>query len=526
MSTCQGKPFFPVFLDLSQKKAVVIGGGAIAERRILTLSGFVGSITVVAPEVTDVIQRLAAETGRAESSSASSGAPANTHTPVSEPRENTPALSAAVTWVEKTYERSDIMDADLVLACTNDPNLNNDIYVACKCLGILVNDCSDRNKCDFYFPSVVQKDGVVIGINGGGAAHHHVKVIRQKVEEALGCDASLYSDDKKRKIIIGSRESTLAVVQSNLVIKYLNETHPELVTELLTMKTTGDKILDRRLDQIGGKGLFVKELDKALLEHRSDYSVHSLKDLPMEVPEELPVVAFSKREDPRDVLVLPKGRTEPDLTKPIGTSSLRRILQLAKLFPTATFESVRGNLQTRLRKLDEGQYGAIVLAAAGMKRLGMQDRISRYFSVDEVIPSAGQAILAVQGRRGEDASIFDAFADEDSFYAATCERAFVRYLNGGCSSPIAAHATVYENEDNFRNSLGDNAPELFRDQDSDKPASDTCDNAAQSRKVIFLRGLYYDEETRKYTTGTAAARVADSAALGIALAKKLQAEFR
>ena len=491
MNTCQGKPFFPVFLDLSEKKAVVIGGGPIAERRILTLSGFVGSITVIAPEVTDGIR----------------------------------TLSSAVTWMKKSYERSDIIDADLVLACTNDPDLNNDIYVACKCLGILVNDCSDRSKCDFYFPSVVQKDGVVIGINGGGADHHHVKVIRQKVEKALGCDASLYSDSKKRKIIIGSRESTLAVVQSNLVIKYLHETHPELITELLTMKTTGDKILDRRLDQIGGKGLFVKELDKALLEHRSDYSVHSLKDLPMEVPDELPIVAFSKREDPRDVLVLPKGQTELDLTKPIGTSSLRRILQLAKLFPDATFESVRGNLQTRLRKLDEGRYSAIVLAAAGMKRLGMQDRISRYFSVDEVIPSAGQAILAVQGRRGEDASIFDAFADEDSCYAATCERAFVRYLNGGCSSPIAAHATVFWNEDTFRKSLGGDAPALFRDQNSSNPASDACQSATEDQKVIFLRGLYYDEETGRYNTGTAAARVGDSAALGIALAKKLQAEI-
>lgn len=327
---------------------------------------------------------------------------------------------------------------------------------------------------------------------------------------------------KKRKLIIGSRESTLAVVQSNLVIQYLNKAHPELDTELLTMKTTGDKILDRRLDQIGGKGLFVKELDKALLEHRSDYSVHSLKDLPMEVPDELPVVAYSRREDPRDVLVLPKGQTEPDLTKPIGTSSLRRILQLKKLFPGAVFQSVRGNLQTRLRKLDEGQYGAIVLAAAGMKRLGMQDRISRYFSVDEVIPSAGQAILAVQGRRGEDSSVFDDFADEDSFYAATCERAFVRYLNGGCSSPIAAHATVYANEDAFRKALGDKAPELFH---APEAGMDPEKAASGSQKLIYLRGLYYSEETGRYSTGVAAARAGDSAALGIALARKLQAEI-
>ena len=183
----------------------------------------------------------------------------------------------------------------------------------------------------------------------------------------------------KRKFIIGSRESALAVVQSRMVLGYLQEHCPELEVELLTMKTTGDKILDRRLDQIGGKGLFVKELDKALMDRRSDLSVHSMKDLPMEVAEDLPLVGCSRREDPRDVLVLPEGAKEMDFSKPIGTSSLRRSLQLRELFPEARFESIRGNLQTRLRKLDEGQFGAIVLAAAGVKRMGLEHRISGIF---------------------------------------------------------------------------------------------------------------------------------------------------
>ena len=139
----------------------------------------------------------------------------------------------------------------------------------------------------------------------------------------------------KRKCIIGSRESALAVVQSRMVLGYLQEHCPELEVELLTMKTTGDKILDRRLDQIGGKGLFVKELDKALMDRRSDLSVHSMKDLPMEVAEDLPLVGCSRREDPRDVLVLPEGAKEMDFSKPIGTSSLRRSLQLRELFPEA-----------------------------------------------------------------------------------------------------------------------------------------------------------------------------------------------
>lgn len=247
---------------------------------------------------------------------------------------------------------------------------------------------------------------------------------------------------EKRLVRIGSRKSALAVVQSTMVLDYLKEKHPELDTELVTMKTTGDRILDRRLDQIGGKGLFVKELDLALREKRSDYSVHSLKDLPMEVPEDLPIICFSDREDPRDVLVLPKGVQTIDLQKPIGTSSLRRILQFQGLCPKAQFESVRGNLQTRLKKLDSGKYAALILAAAGMKRMGYADRISRFFSVDEILPSAGQGILVVQGRSGEEHQIFDDFASRDGREQALAERSFVRRLNGGCTSPIAAYASL------------------------------------------------------------------------------------
>ena len=179
------------------------------------------------------------------------------------------------------------------------------------------------------------------------------------------------------RICVGSRESRLAVIQSRIVMEYIQRNNPGMQVDLLTMKTTGDKILDRTLDQVGGKGLFVKELDKALLEGRSDLSVHSLKDMPMELPQELPILAFSKREDPRDVLVLPEGREKMDESLPIGCSSRRRVLQLQELFPDRRFEPVRGNLQTRLRKLEEGKYGALILAAAGLKRLGLEQRIHR-----------------------------------------------------------------------------------------------------------------------------------------------------
>ena len=208
------------------------------------------------------------------------------------------------------------------------------------------------------------------------------------------------------------------------------------------MKTTGDRILDRTLDQVGGKGLFVKELEQALLDGRINACVHSLKDVPMDVSEKLPILGFSKREDARDVLVLPKGETTWDRSKPVGTSSARRSMQLQKLYPEITILPVRGNVQTRLKKLDDGEFGALVLAAAGLKRLGLEKRIHCYYSPEELLPAAGQGILAVQGRAGDDYSFLDGFFDADSRVAAEAERAFVRELDGGCSSPIAAHAKV------------------------------------------------------------------------------------
>lgn len=288
-----------------------------------------------------------------------------------------------------------------------------------------------------------------------------------------------------KRLVIGSRESKLAVVQSEMVQNYIQKNNQDLQADILTMKTTGDKILDRTLDKIGGKGLFVKELDKALIDRKTDLSVHSLKDMPMEVPEELPIVAFSKREDPRDVLVLPEGMTQLDPTKPVGCSSLRRILQLKEIFPDVECKSVRGNVQTRLKKLDNGEYSGLLLAAAGLKRLGLENRIFRYFEPEEMIPAAGQGILAIQGRKGEDYTYLEGYADKNATYAALAERAFVRYLNGGCSSPVAAHAVVDDGQ-------------------------------------ILLRGLYYDENTGNYEKGLIRGSVKEAEELGISLAKELQ----
>ena len=245
-----------------------------------------------------------------------------------------------------------------------------------------------------------------------------------------------------RIICIGSRESRLAVIQTRQVADYIRRTMPEADVRLLTMKTTGDRILDRSLEAVGGKGLFVKELDRALLEGRTELSVHSLKDLPMETPQALPILGYSRREDPRDALILPAGTTQWDQSRPLGCSSRRRILQLKRLYPQVQTALVRGNVLTRLQKLDRGEYGALILAAAGLKRLGLEDRISRYFTPEEMLPAAGQGILAVQGRAGLDYGYLDGFFDPAASACAQAERAFVRALDGGYTAPIAAYGQV------------------------------------------------------------------------------------
>ena len=247
-------------------------------------------------------------------------------------------------------------------------------------------------------------------------------------------------------IRIGSRESKLAVAQAEFIRQKIERFHPEVKTEIITMKTTGDRILGRSLEQIGGKGLFVKELDQALLNGEIDISVHSLKDMPMEISEELPILAFSEREDPRDVLIYRPGVSSLPEEAVIGTSSRRRGIQIQKMYPRAVCRSIRGNVQTRLEKLSTEGYDGTILAAAGLRRLGMESVAGRYFSVEEMLPAAGQGILAVQGRKGESYAFLEGVDDPASRYAAAAERQFVQALDGGCTSPVAAYARGSGNE--------------------------------------------------------------------------------
>lgn len=258
----------------------------------------------------------------------------------------------------------------------------------------------------------------------------------------------------KDTIIIGSRGSKLALTQAAIVKAQLQVVNPSLRVSVEIVKTSGD-VNTEPLSVIGGKGVFTKELEEALQDRRIDLAVHSLKDLPTVIPEQLVIAAICKREDPRDALVLGRAR-HPNAgrekigiaTLPkaaiVGTSSPRRVAQLKHLRRDLVFKDLRGNVDTRLRKLDEGQYDALVLACAGLRRLGLESRISAAISADQMLPAVGQGALAVQAREDDEETIAIAGALDHKFTRLAClaERAFLRRLGGGCLLPIAAHAVV------------------------------------------------------------------------------------
>jgi hydroxymethylbilane synthase len=241
-------------------------------------------------------------------------------------------------------------------------------------------------------------------------------------------------------LVIASRGSQLALWQARWVSAQLTALGHECRIEIV--KTTGDKITDVPLAKVGTKGLFTKEIEEALLDGRADLAVHSLKDLPTELPEGLVLAAVPEREDPRDAVV---GKCLADLPRgaKVGTSSLRRAAQLRKLRPDLAIESVRGNLDTRLRKLDEGQYDAILLAAAGLKRLGWGDRIAEILPAEIMCSAVGQGALAIETRAsGAGFDAIRAMDHADTHAAVLAERGVLGALGGGCQVPSGAHATV------------------------------------------------------------------------------------
>lgn len=258
-------------------------------------------------------------------------------------------------------------------------------------------------------------------------------------------------------IVIATRESRLALWQAEHV-KALLQARGCQVT-LLGMTTQGDQILDRSLSKVGGKGLFVKELEVALHEGRADIAVHSLKDVPMDMPEGFELACVMEREDPRDAWVSAGFARLEDLPSGavVGTSSLRRTVLLRALRPDLKIEPLRGNLDTRLRKLDEGQYAGIVLAAAGLKRLGLSGRIRHIFETGQMLPAAGQGALGIEIRsdRADLRALLAPLADAPSWRRVAAERAVSRAMGGSCSMPLAAHATIEDGVLQLRAAWGD-----------------------------------------------------------------------
>ncbi len=249
------------------------------------------------------------------------------------------------------------------------------------------------------------------------------------------------------EIHIGTRGSKLALWQANWVQSQLQKQHPEISIQIVIIKTNGDKILDVPLAKVGGKGLFVKEIEEALLDGRIDLAVHSMKDMPADLPEGLTIGAIPNREKSQDVLVsrignladMPKGAR-------IGTSSLRRAAQLLWARSDLQIEPLRGNLDTRLRKLDAGNMDAIVLAAAGIRRLGLEHRISEYLSMEVMLPAAGQGALCIETRKDDakTTELIGSLDDNETRAVVLGERAFLHRLGGSCQVPIAAHGKIEE----------------------------------------------------------------------------------
>ena len=291
-----------------------------------------------------------------------------------------------------------------------------------------------------------------------------------------------------QKIRIATRKSPLAMWQAEHVASLLRKAHPGLTVELVGMSTQGDKILDTPLAKIGGKGLFVKELEQGMLNNRADIAVHSMKDVPVDLPDGLHLAVILEREDPRDAFVSNRFTSLAELPQGavLGTSSLRRQCQLAELRPDLKIRSLRGNVNTRLSKLDDGKFDAIILAAAGLKRLGFKRRITAVLEPEQSLPAIGQGAIGIECRT-DDGSVNALIAplhNPETALCVTAERAMNNRLMGGCQVPIAGYALINHNR-------------------------------------IFMRGLVGEPDGSRIIRSESSAPASDAEALGIALAEDL-----
>lgn len=435
----------PISLRPNGRRAVIVGGGEVAARKAESLVDAGFPVFVVAPLIGDRLRSLLAANGGA----------------------------SAV----RAYACADVADAALVIAATDDGELNARIVADARAAHVLACDATNATEGDFTMPATLRVGDLTISVDSGGTAPafsarvvreleqylgpHYAQAastlarMREHVKEAFPADeragilralaaqpVAELAAMAATTLVCASRQSKLATIQSRTIAAQLAQ--HGIATTLLGVTTHGDRDRERPLDQLG-VNVFVTELEEALRERRADYAVHSCKDLASALPEDMRIVAISRREDPRDAFCserypdfesLPAGAV-------VGTSSPRRRMQMAALRPDLRYENLRGNVDTRLQKLADGKYDAIVLAAAGLKRLGVTAKHVVPFSVERIVPAVGQGALAVETRAEDEwlaERLHAAVNDAGSELCVECERAALRALRAGCSAPLGIHA--------------------------------------------------------------------------------------
>ncbi len=468
---------YPIVLSLKGRRAVVVGGGVVAARKVRGLLDAEAAVTIVSPTLGEGCAELVA--------------------------------SGAVTFHERLYDTGDLDGAYLAFAVTGDESVNARISADARAAGILVNDAGDAERGDFTTPATHRAGPLLVTVDTGGLSPGFTKRVRDELalqfdtryakaavtlglardyahavlpkesrmlvmralaERDLDELAALARADieneveriavnlaspphpKTGALVCASRGSMLAMTQTRTMMARL--AGAGIASTVLVISTKGDRIQDRSLAAVGSDGVFVKELELALREHRADYAVHSCKDLPSTLPEDMIIAAITAREDARDAYCSEKYPTFADLPPGarVGTSSPRRRAQLSAMRADLVYDDVRGNVDTRLRKLRDGEYDAIVLAAAGMNRLGLRATHTVPFSPDELVPAVGQGALAIETRVGDAVrlQIDGIVGDPSTTLCVTAERAFLRRCRGGCQAPIGAHATYTDGELHIR----------------------------------------------------------------------------
>jgi hydroxymethylbilane synthase len=459
---------YPVALSVRGRRALVVGGGSVAERKIRGLLSAQAAVVVVSPALTPALRSL--------------------------------AEAGMIAWHTRRYDPQDLTDAFLVFAATDDDTTNAAVVAAAREAGILVNDASAAERGDFATPAVHRSGPLTVTVDSAGLSPAFTKRIRDElalqfdaryaraaatlgtirervqavvpaslqaqvlrhfaerdVDELAAMPPAAVEHEVERSaetlagvvpsqtnaIVCASRASKLAMTQTRMVMAML--ARAGIPSQVLEITTRGDAVQDRSIAAIGTDNVFVKELELALRERRADYAVHSCKDLPSSLTDDLTLAAITAREDARDAYCSERFPTFSDLPPGarVGTSSPRRRAQLSALRGDLRYDDIRGNVDSRLRKLREGQYDAIVLACAGMNRLGMRATYMVPFPVDQLTPAVAQGALGIETRAGEPLAerLEGLLGDPATAIAVRAERAFLRTLRGGCQAPVGAYGT-------------------------------------------------------------------------------------